>query len=117
MGRRRQRQIGGGAPRTAQSAFETLMSVAALNPDTPELDVHGMSTQEAEIAVDQFLYSAQHAGAHVVKIIHGVGTGALAQALPPFVRSHPMVVHTQSEVSGGFEAGSVLYVILAQQHG
>ncbi len=117
MGRRRQKLIGGDAPRTAQSAFETLISVGALNPDTPELDLHGMSTQEAEIAVDHFLYSAQHAGEHVVKIVYGVGTGALAEAIPPFVRRHPMVEHAQSEVGGGYEAGSVLYAILTQMHG
>ena len=41
--------------------------------------------------VDKFLDNALLAGLKEVRIIHGVGTGALRKSLVPFLNQHPLV--------------------------
>lgn len=53
------------------------------------LDLHGKTVVEAEIAIDAFLRH-QPTGRHV-EIVFGKGTGALKQALTPYVKKHPHV--------------------------
>jgi len=42
-------------------------------------------------AVDKFLDDALLAGLREVRIIHGVGTGALRNSIIPFLEQHPLV--------------------------
>ena len=76
-------------------AHETLIAVAKQNPDVPTLDLHGQRRYEAEYAIDAFLHTSAHAGEHVVKILHGVGTGALAEFVPNYLADHPLVGHME----------------------
>ena len=46
-----------------------------------ELDIRGMMTDEADLAVDRFLDSALMGKLNTVTIIHGKGTGALRKAV------------------------------------
>jgi DNA mismatch repair protein MutS2 len=71
--------------------------VTALNVPVPrnvktELDIRGMRVEEALDVVDKFLDDSALAGLKEVKIIHGVGTGALKKSLAPFLHTHPHVL-------------------------
>ena len=56
-----------------------------------ELDIRGLMTDEADLAVDQFLDNAVMGRLNVVTIIHGKGTGALRKAVHQQLRRHPAV--------------------------
>jgi DNA mismatch repair protein MutS2 len=56
-----------------------------------ELDIRGMMTDEADLAVDQFLDNALMGKLNTVTIIHGKGTGALRKAVQQQLRRHPSV--------------------------
>ncbi len=70
-----------------------LTGVDIPTPDNiqPETDVRGMRVEEALSAVDRFLNDAMMASLNEVRIIHGVGTGALRSNLVPFLEQHPLV--------------------------
>lgn len=56
-----------------------------------ELDVRGLRVEEALEKVDKFLDQAVLAGQTEVRLIHGVGTGALKKAVTEFLADHPHV--------------------------
>jgi DNA mismatch repair protein MutS2 len=56
-----------------------------------ELDIRGMTGDEALPLVDKFLDSAMLAGLMRVDIIHGKGTGALRKKVADFLAAHPRV--------------------------
>lgn len=62
-----------------------------------ELDLRGLTVEEALAEVDKYLDDACLAGLPRARIIHGKGTGALRQAVRDFIRTHPHVK--------GFEPG------------
>ncbi len=51
-----------------------------------EIDLRGMTGDEAWLAVDKYLDEATLAGIHSVRLIHGKGTGALKTALWKFLK-------------------------------
>ncbi len=57
----------------------------------PELDLRGMSVDEALPLVDQRLDEAARAGLGELRIIHGKGTGTLRQAVRTMLRKHALV--------------------------
>ena len=56
-----------------------------------EIDLHGMTVDEAIPLVDRFLYQSFKAGLHRVWIIHGRGTGALRTAVRQHLTKHTLV--------------------------
>jgi DNA mismatch repair protein MutS2 len=70
---------------------------------TSEINVIGMTVEEASERVDKFLDEAALASLPRVKIIHGHGTGALRKGIGEFLKSHPLVEDFQfeSEEHGG----------------
>jgi DNA mismatch repair protein MutS2 len=68
-----------------------------------EINVIGMTVEEATERVDKFLDNAALANRTHVRIIHGHGTGALRKGLGEFLKSHPLVERTafESEEHGG----------------
>jgi len=62
-----------------------------------EVDVRGMTADEALEALEQHLDSAYLAGMPFVRVIHGKGTGRLRQAIRRAMRDNPY--------AAGFEAG------------
>ncbi len=68
----------------------------ALIPAGPaEIQVRGMRVEEALEKVDKFLDEAVLAGHREVRIVHGIGTGALKKALEEFLAEHPHVESTR----------------------
>jgi DNA mismatch repair protein MutS2 len=63
-----------------------------------EIDIRGTQVDEALEAVDKFVNDALLAGLREVRIIHGVGTGALRNSVIPFLKQHPLV---QATIPGG----------------
>jgi DNA mismatch repair protein MutS2 len=64
---------------------------------TGEINVIGMTVEEASERVDKFLDEAALAHRTQVRIIHGHGTGALRKGLGAFLKSHPLVERAQFE--------------------
>ncbi|MCM1328330.1 MAG: endonuclease MutS2 [Ruminococcus sp.] len=56
-----------------------------------ELDIRGSAVDEGIHEVDMFLDNAVLAGAGIVTIIHGKGTGTLRQGIHRHLKSHPSV--------------------------
>ncbi|MCX7781248.1 MAG: endonuclease MutS2 [Negativicutes bacterium] len=67
-----------------------------------EVDVRGMTVEEAEDVLGKFLDDAVLAGLNEVSIIHGKGTGALRKGLRAYLASHP---HVKSISVGEFNQG------------
>lgn len=57
----------------------------------PEIDVRGMTGEEAWSVIDKYLDDAIMASMHSVRIIHGKGTGALRQAVQSNLRTDKRV--------------------------
>jgi DNA mismatch repair protein MutS2 len=70
---------------------------------TGEINVIGMTVEEASGRVDKFLDEASLAHRTQVRIIHGHGTGALRKGLGEFLKTHPLVERAdfESEEHGG----------------
>ena len=64
---------------------------------TDEINVIGLTVEEATRRVDKFLDEAALAGKPRIRIIHGHGTGALRRGLGEFLSSHPLVERHASE--------------------
>ena len=82
----------GGHPSTDR-VFRVEISV----PDRvrPEADMRGMRVEQALEVVDKYLDDALLAGLKEVRLIHGVGSGALRNHLIPFLNQHPLVQSTR----------------------
>ena len=68
-----------------------------------EINVIGLTVEQATELVDKFLDNAALAHRTQVRIIHGNGTGALRKGIGEFLRTHPLVEgsHFESEEQGG----------------
>ncbi|MDI3297684.1 MAG: endonuclease MutS2 [Bacillota bacterium] len=75
----------------------------------PEIDVRGLTADEALERVGKYLDDALLAGLERVRIIHGKGTGALRQAVGEYLRSHPLVA--EQSLAPPEEGGSGVTVV------
>jgi DNA mismatch repair protein MutS2 len=81
----------------------TVTSASGEDSSTGEINVIGMTVEEATQRVDKFLDEAALANRNRVRIIHGHGTGALRRGLAGFLKTHPLVagVAFEAEDHGG----------------
>lgn len=84
------------------------LQIAEQDPDTPLLDVHGEHVQNALYALDTFLYQQQGVSP-VVKVLCGIGTGAVKQAVQAELQKHPVVKQFRPALRAD-EASSVFYI-------
>ncbi|MGI9950991.1 endonuclease MutS2 [Moorellaceae bacterium AZ2] len=75
----------------------------------PEIDLRGLTADEACLQTDKYLDEAYLAGLKVVSLIHGKGTGALRTALHIYLRSHPLVKGFR--FGGAGEGGSGVTIV------
>jgi len=75
----------------AQRQVTTHIRLAGARAAVNELDIRGLMTDEADLAVDQFLDNALMGKLNVVTIIHGKGTGALRKAVHQQLKRHRAV--------------------------
>lgn len=69
-----------------------------------EIDLHGMTVDEAIYELDKYLDDAFLANLHQVRVIHGRGTGALKQGVLPYLKNHRLV---RSVESAAFNEGGI----------
>ncbi len=81
----------------------TVSSRSSEGGATGEINVIGLTVEQASERVDKFLDEAALANQLRVRIIHGHGTGALRKGLGEFLRTHPLVERAEfeSEEQGG----------------
>lgn len=60
-------------------------------PTTPEIDLRGMTADEAREAIDKFIYDAVSNNMRQLYVIHGKGTGKLRSTLTGFLKKHKEV--------------------------
>jgi DNA mismatch repair protein MutS2 len=78
-------------------------SLPPTEPPPPELEVRGMTIDEALPLIDQHLDAAFRAGLPQVRIVHGKGTGTLRRAIRDALSAHPLVksLSTPPPAEGG----------------
>ncbi|MGI5824672.1 MAG: endonuclease MutS2 [Bacillota bacterium] len=62
---------------------------------SPEIDLRGMTLDEAIEAMDKYLDDAFLTNIKQVRVIHGKGTGALRAGLTPYLQKHRLVKKTR----------------------
>jgi DNA mismatch repair protein MutS2 len=67
-----------------------------------ELDLRGLRVEEARAALDKFLDRAAVAGVPSVRVIHGIGTGAIRSEVAVFLSDDPRVSSYRLGENGGF---------------
>lgn len=111
MGRRKIKNPVSDESSSKSSIYETIVNVAEMSSDIPQLDLHGRDVPDAEYEIGLFLDRQFMIGETVVKIIHGVGKGILAREVSKIVKDNPHVLYSKTATSGG-EGGAVIYVVI-----
>ena len=62
-----------------------------LSPLPDEIDLHGLTVEEAIPLVDEFLNRSFRTRRHRIWIVHGKGTGTLRRAVRDYLTRHPLV--------------------------
>jgi DNA mismatch repair protein MutS2 len=90
-------------PDGADTPGEQAVTIRATAPtDAPgELDLRGLTAQEAREALRTFVDTAALAGRAEVRVIHGRGTGAIRAAVRDELARHPLVASHESESADG----------------
>lgn len=71
---------------------------AQLNDRITTIDLHEAgSIADALLQLDQGLYSISQNGDQYCRVIHGIGTGRLEQAVHESLAVNPMVAHVEKE--------------------
>jgi DNA mismatch repair protein MutS2 len=81
-------EVGRGDGRTGPT---TPVSDLPLPAVSPELDLRGLTVDEALLLIDQRLDEAARAGVGELRIIHGKGTGTLRRAVREMLSKHALV--------------------------
>lgn len=89
-------------PGAAGTSSGRRASLAKAQSISTELDLRGLLVEEALEKVDKYLDDAILAGAPMVRLIHGKGTGALRKAVTDYLRGHR---HVDSFRLGGVGEG------------
>ena len=88
---------------SGQPGAERRVVLPASRPVLNSLDLRGRRAEEVEVLLDGYLNEATLANLIEVKIIHGIGTGAVRQIVRDFLANHPLVssFHTGNKEEGG----------------
>ena len=89
--------IAGAKPPKQAQPPQRRVSVLADADDGLDLKVIGLTVDEALPLVDKALDKAILAGRNRIRVVHGVGTGRLRQAVRGYLTKHPYVVSTGQE--------------------
>lgn len=75
------------------------------------LDLHGLTSQEAEKKVFNFIYKCKQKGLRTVLVIHGKGSGVLMTLVYSIAQSHPHIEDYQSAYSKLGGSGALIIKI------
>lgn len=84
-------KAGAGAAQNPRSSSVTVHSQSREPLATDEINVIGMTVEEATDRLDKFLDDAALEHKPSIRIIHGHGTGALRKGIGQFLDAHPLV--------------------------
>ena len=80
-----------------------------VSPVSPELDLRGLTVDEALLLIDQRLDEAARSGLGELRIIHGKGTGTLRRAVRDMLKRHALVrSHASAEPRKGGDGVTVV---------
>ncbi|MGH9650842.1 MAG: Smr/MutS family protein, partial [Terriglobales bacterium] len=97
---------------TAEAPFDSAQGKQSTQRSaTAELHVRGLRVEEALEKVDKFLDESVLAGHAEVRIVHGIGTGALKKALAEFLAQHLHVESTREAEREHGGAGVTLIIL------
>jgi DNA mismatch repair protein MutS2 len=65
------------------------------------VDLHDMMISTALEQLEQALYRESQAGTPYVRVVHGIGTGALKSAIHGALAGHPLVLEYKLDAHGG----------------
>ncbi len=83
--------VGAGRARTAATSNAATLRLERARSVASSLDLRGARVEEALEALDRYIDDAAVAGLGAVTIIHGMGTGALRDAVRAAAAGHPLV--------------------------
>jgi len=93
-----------------------------LNTDDPiefpiedSIDLHTFRPGEVKDLLNDYLEAALEKGFGEVRIIHGKGTGVLAEIVRSFLKKHPLVVSFRQADPGSGGWGATI-AVLAKEH-
>jgi DNA mismatch repair protein MutS2 len=90
------------APAASQRSRQMRRRDVSVESVAPELRLLGSTVDDALPAVEQYLDRATVQGIPRVRIVHGIGSGRLRDAIADFLRHHPLVHRFYAgDVSGG----------------
>jgi DNA mismatch repair protein MutS2 len=95
-------------PESSRIAMEKAQSVSG------ELDLRGMTSDEALLVLDKYLDDAILAGLSQVRVIHGKGTGALRRAVSLYLKDHRYVA--ESRLGEASQGGSGVTIARLRSH-
>lgn len=70
-----------------------------------EINLIGMTVDEAVYDLDEYLHSASQANLSEVRVVHGKGTGALRAGVQKYLKGHPLVKEFRDGMYGEGERG------------
>ena len=83
----------------------TYSNLAKAKTIKSEINVIGLSVEEATFVVDKFLDDSSLAKLNTVRIVHGKGTGKLMKGIHKFLKTNPHVKSFRSGTYGEGEMG------------
>ena len=92
-----------GETNTSNSSFTT-SNVSKSRNVKPEINVIGMTVEDATFVIDKFLDDCSLARLETVRIVHGKGTGKLKNGIHQFLKTNP---HVKSFRLGTFGEGEM----------
>jgi len=63
----------------------------SLGSASPEIDLHGLTVDEALPRLDSFIHAAFQAGHYQVRVVHGKGSGILRREVGRYLSDHTLV--------------------------
>ncbi len=83
--------------------------------DAINVDLHGLSVEDATRELDSFLHHEFMNGTEVVKIIHGRGEQKLQKAVEKLLHNHPVVEYFRGSNSPT-QMNAVTYAVLSRKN-
>ncbi|MEN6567764.1 MAG: endonuclease MutS2 [Veillonellales bacterium] len=94
---------------TKAAVKRTEIQFTKINEVNRQIDVRGMTVEEAEEVLGKYLDDVLLAGLHQVLVIHGKGTGALRKGVRSYLKNHHLVRDISiGEVNEGGDGATVV---------
>jgi DNA mismatch repair protein MutS2 len=99
-------------PKKDEEAERTPVTQSSQSSPGMELDLRGMTAEEARQRLDRYLDDAAMSTLPWVRIIHGKGTGVLRRTVREFLSGHPLVTsHEAARPKDGGEGVTLAQLV------